>query len=88
MRDAGVPAGNAWRNDQRLRWPCAALLIFLFCDPRATPDGRLPLGAAFLRAARFNFFRSALSLMFFVFISSFSVQRIFPPASSDRNEGS
>jgi hypothetical protein len=63
-------------------------LICRFCDPRATPDARLAFGAAFFRAARFNFFRSALSVIFFVFISLFSILRIFPPASLNRSEGS
>jgi hypothetical protein len=43
-------------------------LTFFLSDPRATPDARLALGAAFFRAARFNFFRSVLSAMCFVFI--------------------
>src|SRR5580658_545632 len=37
-------------------------------EPRATPDARLALGAAFLRAARFTFLRSALSVIDLVFI--------------------
>ena len=37
-------------------------------EPRATPDARLALGAAFLRAVRFTFLRSALSSICFVFI--------------------
>src|SRR5580658_3708203 len=37
-------------------------------EPRATPDARLALGAAFLRAARFTFLRSALSSICLVFI--------------------
>ena len=41
---------------------------FFFSEPRATPEARLALGAAFLRAARFTFLRSALSVMVFVFI--------------------
>jgi hypothetical protein len=36
-------------------------------EPRGSV--RFGLGACFLRAARFSFFRSALSLTFFVFIS-------------------
>src|SRR4051812_28163642 len=42
----------------RFRWPCAARFTFFFKDPRATPEARFALGAAFLRAARFNFFLS------------------------------
>src|SRR5580700_764340 len=41
---------------------------FFFMEPRATPDARLALGAAFLRAARFTFLRSALSVIDLVFI--------------------
>src|SRR5580698_5995483 len=41
---------------------------FFFMEPRATPDARLALGAAFLRAARFTFLRSALSSICLVFI--------------------
>ena len=41
---------------------------FFFMEPRATPDARLALGAAFLRAVRFTFLRSALSVIDFVFI--------------------
>src|SRR5271166_338012 len=37
-------------------------------EPRATPEARLALGAAFLRAARLTFLRSALSSICFVFI--------------------
>jgi len=37
-------------------------------EPRATPDARLAFGAAFLRAARFTFLRSALSVIDLVFI--------------------
>ena len=65
----------------RLRWPWAARLIFFFIDPRATPEARLALGAAFLRAVRFSFFRSVRSVTVFVFISLFSVLRIFRSAS-------
>src|SRR6185503_10909965 len=80
---------SAIRNPAyRLRWPCAARLIFFFIDPRATPEARLALGAAFLRAARFSFFRSVRSVAVFVFISLFSVLRIFPPFSSGRSPGS
>jgi hypothetical protein len=41
---------------------------FFFCDPRATPAARFALGAAFLRAARFNALRSSVDAAFFVFI--------------------
>ena len=39
------------------------ILDFFFMEPRATPAARLALGAAFLRAARFSFLRSALSVI-------------------------
>jgi hypothetical protein len=52
----------------------ADLLLF---EPRATPAARFALGAAFLRAVRFSFLRSMVSVTFFVFISFFSVLRIF-----------
>src|SRR4051794_18897876 len=42
----------------RLRWPCAALRMRFFTDPREMLVSRLALGAAFLRAVRFSFFRS------------------------------
>ncbi len=41
---------------------------FFFREPRATPDARFGLGAAFLRAVRLIFLRSALSVIDFVFI--------------------
>jgi hypothetical protein len=41
----------------------------------------LAFGAAFLRAARFSFFRSFTSVTVFVFISPFSILRIFPTIS-------
>ena len=58
------------------------------CEPRATPAARLALGAAFLRAVRFSFLRSVLSVTVFVFISFFSILRIFLLVFSARNEGS
>ena len=81
------PASRApWRY--RLRWPWACRLIFFFIEPRATPAARFALGAAFLRAARFTFFRSVLSVICLVFaISLFSILRIFRRASSSRTEG-
>jgi hypothetical protein len=51
-----------------LRWPFTIFFTLRFCDPRATSAGRFAFGAAFFRAVRFAFFRSARSLMFFVFI--------------------
>src|SRR5438034_1034669 len=77
----GADGTRGGPDDYRLRWPWAALLIFFFSDPRATPDARLALGAAFLRADRFSFFRSVRSVTVFVFISLFSVLRIFRPVS-------
>ena len=58
----------------RLRWPCAWCRIFFFVDPRATPEARLALGAAFLRAVRFSFLRSVFSVTVFVFICSSFLQ--------------
>src|SRR5579885_3362626 len=52
-----------------------------FMEPRATPEARLALGAAFLRAARFTFFRSTLSVIALVFMILSSILRIFQPAS-------
>ena len=63
-----APAGA---HGYRFRWPCTIFLTFLFWEPRATPEARFGLGAAFLRAARFTFLRSALSVMFLVFIQLF-----------------
>jgi len=73
---------NRWDTPAvyRFRWPCAARLIFFFIDPRATPEARFAFGAAFLRAARFNFFLSVRSVTVFVFISLFSILRIFQSA--------
>ena len=48
----------------RLLWPRTIFLTFFLSDPRGVV--RLALGAAFLRAARFSFFRSALSAIFLV----------------------
>jgi hypothetical protein len=57
--------GN-WRlTYYRFDWPRDAFLIFFFIEPRGVV--RLALGAAFLRAARFTFFRSSLSSSFLVF---------------------
>ncbi len=48
----------------RFDWPRAIFFTFLFREPRGVV--RLALGAAFLRAVRFSFLRSALSSIFFV----------------------
>lgn len=48
----------------RFDWPRAILLTFFLFEPRGVV--RLPLGAAFLRAARFSFLRSVLSSIFLV----------------------
>lgn len=45
--------------------PRANFFTFCLFDPRGTV--RLGLGAAFFRAARFTFFRSAVSVIAFVF---------------------
>ena len=49
----------------RLLWPRDSFLIFFFLEPRGSV--RFALGAAFLRAARFNFLRSCVSSIFVVF---------------------
>ena len=48
----------------RFDWPRTIFFTIFFCDPRGTV--RLALGAAFLRAVRLSFLRSALSAIFFV----------------------
>ena len=53
----------------RLLWPFVTLRVFFLFDPRGVV--RLAFGAAFLRAARFNVFRSALSSIFVVFVILF-----------------
>ena len=72
MRHAGS------RNAYRLLWPRAAFLILALFAPRACARG--PLGAAFLRAARFTFLRSCLSVMLLVFamvLANLSLSAIF-----------
>src|ERR1700723_1121472 len=49
----------------RLLWPREAFLTFALLSPRAPVRGAL--GAAALRAARFTFLRSCVSVMLFVF---------------------
>ena len=68
----------------RFRWPLAIFLIFCLFEPRATPDARLALGAAFFRAARFSRLRSALSSTCFVFILRLLCLRTSPQFSSIR----
>jgi len=53
------------RRSYRFDCPRASFLTFFFCDPRGVV--RFALGAAFLRAARFTFLRSAVSVIDFVF---------------------
>ena len=48
----------------RFDWPRTIFFTFFFVEPRGVV--RLALGAAFLRAARFIFFRSVLSSIFLV----------------------
>ncbi len=57
--------------------PLSLCLTFFFLDPRATPDARLAFGAAFLRAARFSVFRSALSSNVFRIHSSTLIPAYF-----------
>ena len=49
----------------RFDWPRASFFTLALFSPRGVV--RLPLGAAFLREARFTFLRSVLSVMLFVF---------------------
>lgn len=48
----------------RLLWPRTIFLTLCFWEPRGVV--RLALGAAFLRAVRFSFFRSSLSAILVV----------------------
>jgi len=48
----------------RFDCPRTSFFTFFFCDPRGVV--RFALGAAFLRAVRFSFFRSSLSVVDFV----------------------
>src|SRR6185437_10639360 len=82
----------------RLLWPRTNFLTFFLLEPRGVV--RAALGAAFLRAVRFTFLRSALSSIDFVFAIGFLILiscgagrrlsraaqagRIFPPAFSLR----
>ncbi len=61
---APAPSDARSCRGQRLLCPRASFRTFLLCDPRAVV--RFALGTAFLRAARFSFFRSALSSIDFV----------------------
>jgi len=51
-------------STQRFDWPRAIFLTFFLLEPRGVV--RFALGAAFLRAVRLSFLRSALSVTFFV----------------------
>lgn len=55
----------------RLLWPREAFFIFCLFSPRAPVRGAF--GAAFLRAARFTFLRSWVSVMLLVFAINLSV---------------
>jgi hypothetical protein len=59
------PCGSIKKTGYRLLWPREAFLTFALFSPRAPVRG--PFGAAFLRAARFTFLRSSLSVMLLVF---------------------
>ena len=59
---AAAPSGY------RLRWPLTIFCHFAFLRAASHPGRAWGLGAAFLRAARLASFRSALSVIFFVFI--------------------
>ena len=62
QRSEGAPARQ---NAYRLLWPREAFLTLALFSPRAPVRGAF--GAAFLRAARFTFLRSTLSVMLLVF---------------------
>jgi hypothetical protein len=61
----GKPKLCGWNRSYRFDCPRTIFLIFFLFAPRGVV--RLPLGAAFLRAVRFTFLRSALSSIFLVF---------------------
>jgi len=67
----------------RFDWPRVSFLIFFLLAPRAPV--RFALGAAFLRAVRFSFFRSSLSSIFVVsatrYLSSLKSVQGFPQIS-------
>ena len=66
------------QKDYRLLWPRDAFLTLALFSPRAPVRG--PFGAAFLRAARFTFLRSSLSVMLLVFamyLANLSITAIF-----------
>jgi hypothetical protein len=68
----------AQQNAYRLLWPREAFLTLALFSPRAPVRG--PFGAAFLRAARFTFLRSSLSVMLLVFamyVANLSLGAIF-----------
>jgi hypothetical protein len=68
----------------RFDWPRAIFFTFLFWEPRGVV--RLALGAAFLRAARFSFLRSSLSVILVVSATLTSFHRVALVVS--RNAGS
>jgi hypothetical protein len=65
----------------RFDWPRTIFFTFFLAAPRGVV--RLPLGAAFLRAARFSFFRSSLSSILVVSATNnlfqFCIFCVFPP---------
>ena len=80
MRDAIIPSCSLRHIPQqttlsriayRLLWPREAFLTFCLFSPRAPVRGAL--GAAALRAARFTFLRSCVSVMLLVFAIKFSI---------------
>lgn len=70
VRDAFRKLG--WPRAYRFDWPRANFLTFFLLEPRGVV--RFAFGAAFLRAARFTFFRSARSSILVVSatVSSFA----------------
>lgn len=75
------------RIDYRFEVPRTSFLTLCFFEPRGY--SRFALGAAFLRAARFTFLRSWVSVMLFVFaICIFCPIRICGCNRAARNFGS
>src|SRR6185312_12680760 len=83
---ASIPRvrSSLFKTGYRLRtcWPLGICLTFFLLEPRATVEGRLAFGAAFLRAARFSFLRSSVDSIFLVFIVSFIVRPLSGPHTS------
>jgi hypothetical protein len=66
---------NSYERVYRLPVPRAAFFSFCLFDPRGTV--RFGFAAAFLRAVRFTFFRSAVSVIAFVFATVWETLSLF-----------